>query len=396
MKPATELFKDAEVLHDQADARADEVKKAKAQDAKMVVVQGLASKGKNAQDLLRKWDKNSDGDVSKTEFRQGIRGAPPMGLGLDVDVKDIETIFDECDTNGTGSLEIKELHEALQKMKQTAKEEERRSNAVQEAIDKLRSRGDAVMAIAQMTEAVEKAEVALDEKCDKLPAGAQLGTLMMRKNLKVVDILIKWDENGDGNLDMTEFRYHARQLGVHATDESINDIFLEYDTDKKGSLDLQELKGMLRSVSEQAKVSAADIASDEKTLEKLRKTVKRKQVSLALETVTESRLALEKEAEQRRLEEEFKDRMIRESASPNKKTVADMGLKNARKALAPTPEKLSSPGAGPSPDGGDDEVTVFASPRTSQVLERSAITEGELEEGEEKGEALPPRAADAE
>ena len=120
---------------------------------------------------------------------------------------------------------------------------------------------------------------------------------MVRKGLKVVDILIKWDENGDGELDAEEFRHHARELGVIASDAAFDDVFDSFDRKKVGALDTQQLKGMLRSLQEMAKSSASDIEKQQKALEVLMKKVKKEQMTLAVQNATEMRQAAEMAAE---------------------------------------------------------------------------------------------------
>ena len=66
-----------------------------------------ASSGR-VMDLLREWDADGDGEISRKEFH----AAMPK-LGLEVSKSAIDTLFNEWDSDGGGSLEFKELQKIL-------------------------------------------------------------------------------------------------------------------------------------------------------------------------------------------------------------------------------------------------------------------------------------------
>ena len=45
--------------------------------------------------LVRQWDQNQDGDISKAELRQAVRGS----LGLHATNKEIDRLFDDFDVS---------------------------------------------------------------------------------------------------------------------------------------------------------------------------------------------------------------------------------------------------------------------------------------------------------
>merc|ERR1740138_1693887 len=59
-------------------------------------------------DVFREWDEDSNGLVSRVEFRRGI-----VALGLSKNGKDIDKVFDTFDKDGSGSLDYKELNAVL-------------------------------------------------------------------------------------------------------------------------------------------------------------------------------------------------------------------------------------------------------------------------------------------
>ena len=61
-------------------------------------------------DLLREWDKDGDGEISRQEFHEAM-----IKMGLEAPKKDIDDLFSEWDSDGGGTLEFKELKEILAK-----------------------------------------------------------------------------------------------------------------------------------------------------------------------------------------------------------------------------------------------------------------------------------------
>ena len=59
-------------------------------------------------DVLRTWDTDGDGVISRKEFEKGLRA-----LGLDGDQAEIDELFASMDVNGDGTLDYTELHRLL-------------------------------------------------------------------------------------------------------------------------------------------------------------------------------------------------------------------------------------------------------------------------------------------
>ena len=59
--------------------------------------EALADNGARVMDLFREWDTNGDGSVDKKEFRENM-----VKLGLEVDKKEIDALFDSWDKDGGG------------------------------------------------------------------------------------------------------------------------------------------------------------------------------------------------------------------------------------------------------------------------------------------------------
>ena len=67
-------------------------------------------------DLIRSWDKDGDGEVSRSEFHKAI-----PALGLEVPKADVDDLFNEWDKDGGGSLAYAELKKILSRAAASSK-----------------------------------------------------------------------------------------------------------------------------------------------------------------------------------------------------------------------------------------------------------------------------------
>ena len=56
----------------------------------------------------------------------------------------------------------------------------------------------------------------------------------------------EWDEDGNGNIDIGEFRRALLMLGLQAAPEQFNELFAVFDTDGSGTISFRELNRQLR------------------------------------------------------------------------------------------------------------------------------------------------------
>jgi len=85
-------------------------------NAEVTVAQQIAAALRSAAsrvlDLLREWDTDGDGEISRAEFHKAMEK-----MGLEAPKKDIDELFSEWDADGGGTLEYKELSKILTKAK---------------------------------------------------------------------------------------------------------------------------------------------------------------------------------------------------------------------------------------------------------------------------------------
>ena len=87
---------------------------------------------------------------------------------------------------------------------------------------------------------------------------AQIGSVLMKRNLRVGDVLRDWDEDNSGTIDADEWYVHLRQLGIGVSRHQSDELFGELDGDGDGELTMEELRKVLKALSDAANKQAAD------------------------------------------------------------------------------------------------------------------------------------------
>ena len=168
------------------------------------VGQTLEAKRIRVDDMMREWDPNSDGKITKMEFRQNIRKLlsekPPPAVQID-------ELFKSLDSDGSGELDSNELKRALKKLQVTAVEAANVASGAQGRMDLLHQKMKRLQEVLDATLASEQAcDEMIDMQGNKSSVGAQVGSIMQKKGLRAADIASKWDESNDGSIDKAEFR----------------------------------------------------------------------------------------------------------------------------------------------------------------------------------------------
>ena len=69
---------------------------------------GLRRSAQRVIDLFRRWDVDGSNSVDRKEFRKAIRH-----VGFDVEVEELDMLFDELDPDRSGSIDFRELNASL-------------------------------------------------------------------------------------------------------------------------------------------------------------------------------------------------------------------------------------------------------------------------------------------
>ena len=125
-------------------------------------------------------DRNGDSKVSKMEFRGGVRSI----LGGEVNIKDVDSLFGQLDTDSSGNIDPEELLDALNSLKVAAESLAAADNASKSKGTVQRERAAQVREAAHSAKASEEADAALKAAIQARTPEARLGTVLMTRNVK--------------------------------------------------------------------------------------------------------------------------------------------------------------------------------------------------------------------
>ena len=124
-------------------------------------------------------------------------------------------------------MDMKEVASVLKKLKDIAKAALERGGRGKERAASLQVVAERFETAARDTDAYETADRETNENRASQKAGPRLGALLKTRNMKIGEVVSKWDADGSGSVDVGEFRHHLRNLGFKATDAEIDGVFRE-------------------------------------------------------------------------------------------------------------------------------------------------------------------------
>ena len=274
--------------------------------------------------LIREWDPNNDGSVTKQEFRINMRKlfqkAPPRG-------EEVDALFKQLDSDGGGDLDVAELKAAFKKFKDTAHKARSSANAENAVADEKRAKAERIREVGRQ---VAKKEAMAAELLEmrKGGVGAKLGDIINLKNMKAADVARAWDKSGDGEIDMKEFRENVLSMGVKAEGEDIDALFKELDADGGGSLDMEEVRKALKVLQDASTKKKDDVRVFSRSFIATCKEAKKAIHDLRVEQDADK--AKEKEAEQEKEKEAQEAAKLKEAAkmAAKEKRAAEEALKH--------------------------------------------------------------------
>jgi len=216
-------------------------------------------------DLMRDWDPNRDGSITKMEFRHNIKKLLPNDKRLDT--KEIDTLFDALDEDKGGELDSAELRLALKKLQDIATSAAIDVASIQANSERLEQRAALVKELAETVRVYETKEADIAQLIiNGTSTGARLGSVLKQKGLKVADVVAKWG-GSDGLIEKEEFRRELLALGLHAGHADMDALFDSLDGDGGGALDSSEVKAALKRFADEAETMGT-------TLKKLKEDVR--------------------------------------------------------------------------------------------------------------------------
>jgi len=230
----------------------------------------LLKKKVKVDELVRSWDRNGDGGINKQEFRINVRA-----LGFkDMDVREIDGLFDRIDDDHSVELELKELKLALKKLQADAA-------GLGAAAEQEKERAAALRQVAAQFEAAaatsaehEQAEQKLNQMKNFPTIEKRIGDVLIKRNVKIGEVVSQWDKDGDGTVDATEFQQRVLALGVKAERWEVDELFGRLDESGDGELDIEEMKSTLTSLRDAAADGSKEL-EDQVSLVKQRLKLKK-------------------------------------------------------------------------------------------------------------------------
>ena len=213
--------------------------------------------GKWVDNLVRDWDPNRDGTLTKMEFRTNVRRTIP-NVEKTFSLKEIDDLFSQLDYDHSGEMDIGEVKKALLKLKQTAARAAATCTKVHGDTAELRAKAESFQRVVDATKEYEKAAAAL-AMAEQQSVGAQLGSILKSKGFKVADLVHKWS-GAKQSISRSDFKREVLRLGIaEGAHEEIDTLFTSLDTNHGGSLDVDEMKEAVHNMVEEGTMARAQV-----------------------------------------------------------------------------------------------------------------------------------------
>ena len=185
------------------------------------------AKAKDLKEVMREWDKNGDGELSKMELRTSVRNI----LGVKAENKEIDAFMASIDRDGSGSVDLTELKAALKRLRDAYSKASAEGDQLRAAAAALDNQALVTEECAASTEAVEQGEAQLSDLQANPDAGARLGALLAKKNINLGEMMSAWDADGDSTISKSEFRGKVLSIGFAGSASEVDALFDSHDAD---------------------------------------------------------------------------------------------------------------------------------------------------------------------
>ena len=176
------------------------------------------------------------------------------GYGFkEINVLEIDGLFDKIDNDKSGELDLSEIKAALKKLQEQALN-------VGVSVDQEKAKSEALIGVAQVfqtaaaaTAEYEAAAQKATQMKDNPSLGKRVGDAILKRNVKLGELVGQWDKDGNGAVDKKEFREQIHLMGIKVLDHrEMDGLFDSLDQNGDGSLDLDELKVALQLLRDTA------------------------------------------------------------------------------------------------------------------------------------------------
>eukprot|EP00966_Prymnesium_polylepis_P020435 470422-Prymnesium_polylepis.1 len=154
--------------------------------------------------------------ISATEFRQAL-----PSLGLKVDREAADALFAEFDLDGSGEVDYRELHKALQPGNDIELDESLQPGAAGEIET---SRANKIALRTDPADAGLFGASSLDPESE-VPIVQQLQRVLSKNLARVIDLFREWDEDNSGTISRKEFLRAMPALGLRVSSEVSSELW---------------------------------------------------------------------------------------------------------------------------------------------------------------------------
>ena len=151
-----------------------EVRLAQNGSATMTAKLAAATRGTRAADLLKQWDADGDGMVSKEEFAKVLSGINP-------EIDGVDSLFASLDTDGSGFLETNELKVAASRLEGAANTQTADLKRQLKAAGLVRKKSDLVEGVVKLIDRVEAAAAEFEAAMQQQTLASTLGGVAAKK-----------------------------------------------------------------------------------------------------------------------------------------------------------------------------------------------------------------------
>ena len=192
MATTAELRAAAAQLVQAASAKEDHLRSKGVRTLAVEIAKALHHQGFNTKDarseefldsLMKQWDPNRDGTISKMEFRQCVRKLVPGA-----DIKECDALFEKLDKDQSNDVDHSEMKLALRKLATAMTNMDKMVQRVHDETMHMRKKALRIEEVAKVTLVYEEAVATLKAARNR-SVGAQLGAILKYKGLKLHEIV---------------------------------------------------------------------------------------------------------------------------------------------------------------------------------------------------------------
>ena len=187
------------------------------------ICDALSASSTRVIDLFRLWDSDGNGRIDSAEFRVAM-GA--LGLSDESMRKHVDSVFHELDADGTGYLEYRELNDMLLELlrkRSAAPLDATRQVGIETKPNK--SKGgfrrtnakDGRQRRGMASDVLATVDLAAASIGSGVPVPILLRRELAKRRLRVRELFVSWDTNGDGCISRQEFIAAIKALGLAAS-----------------------------------------------------------------------------------------------------------------------------------------------------------------------------------